>query len=136
MRRYEHIVRCAAIGCSEIVRPGMLMCRGHWLALPKGLRREIHEAWRARQTGNYQRAVRRAVEMLERAESRFTGIFEGPVKPLVPVKGPTAAKKRVIGRMYRDGDNTRAIAAQFGLSPQRVSQIARELKLPMRRGQG
>ncbi|HEX7821077.1 MAG TPA: hypothetical protein VF463_10710 [Sphingobium sp.] len=40
---------CAAHACSEIVVRGQLMCKPHWLALPKPIRDEVWDSWRAYQ---------------------------------------------------------------------------------------
>lgn len=56
---------CAASYCEERVKPGKLMCRDHWLALPKELREKIFAAFRARRTEEYGELVRQAIELAD-----------------------------------------------------------------------
>lgn len=56
---------CAARGCISSVRPGMLMCRPHWLALPKHRRDTIMAAWPARHVQAYRDAVAAAIDFLD-----------------------------------------------------------------------
>jgi hypothetical protein len=51
---------CAAYHCGELVKPGQLMCREHWFALPPEMRSDIMNAWRSRQVQAYQDAVEAA----------------------------------------------------------------------------
>lgn len=41
--------RCHAIGCDVEVPPALLMCKPHWLMLPKALRRAVWGSYRAGQ---------------------------------------------------------------------------------------
>lgn len=38
--------RCHAKGCKRIIPPRLLMCRGHWWMVPRGLRDAIWAAYR------------------------------------------------------------------------------------------
>lgn len=55
---------CAANGCGRLVERGKLMCRDHWFRLPTAYRRDILEAFSARQPRAYQDAVERARDHL------------------------------------------------------------------------
>ncbi len=67
---------CAAMTCTAVVRPGMLMCRPHWLALPKRLRDAIWATWRSRQISHYRDLVEEAVTLID----DLPGPFEAPRK--------------------------------------------------------
>ena len=51
--RPEPIRYCAAERCRTVVNPGELMCRAHWLSLPKGLRSSILDSWKHRRMRDY-----------------------------------------------------------------------------------
>jgi hypothetical protein len=76
MRRRGRDEVCAATGCCTVVQRGHLMCHSHWLALPAAIRKSIIFSHRNRWVRDYQNYVREAVDHLEAAEQRFTGIFE------------------------------------------------------------
>lgn len=75
------VVTCAANRCERPVKPGMLMCKGHWFSLPKAMQREIWRTWRRFHNArfirgtdpeaylqimaDYREAVRAAVDYLE-----------------------------------------------------------------------
>lgn len=66
---------CAAARCREAVKPGMLMCREHWFALPKGLRSTIGHSWRARRMRDYAASVEAAVNFIAEQENPFQEVF-------------------------------------------------------------
>ena len=57
--------KCAATYCQDRVTPGNLMCRDHWLSLPKSLRDRIFRTFRAKDEDAYGEAVREAIELTE-----------------------------------------------------------------------
>ena len=62
-------MRCAARRCTHIVERGQMMCRAHWLALPKALRTTIHITHRHRFVADHLAAVERARDLIERGET-------------------------------------------------------------------
>lgn len=56
----RHAVTCAAHRCHIEVRRGHLFCREHWFALPSALRARILDAFGAKDTAAYERAVTEA----------------------------------------------------------------------------
>ena len=50
--------------CGERVKRGQLMCRSHWFAIPKALRRAINATWRGREYRAYLANVREAERLL------------------------------------------------------------------------
>lgn len=40
-------IRCTCLGCMNTMRSGRLMCRSHWRRVPRALRAEVTESWRA-----------------------------------------------------------------------------------------
>lgn len=79
LARTPEPVRCAAHGCRSCVKPGQIMCKDHWFALPEPMRLAIWRAWRtvqnwpgkgdvasmAKTANAYGDAVRVAVEYLD-----------------------------------------------------------------------
>ena len=61
-------VHCAAGTCRERVVSGQLMCRAHWLALPRELRPSILITFRHRMVRAYQSLVAKAVDLIETRE--------------------------------------------------------------------
>jgi hypothetical protein len=45
--------KCGALHCNEVIPRGKLMCRAHWLALPRHLREEISSAWKQRRVAHW-----------------------------------------------------------------------------------
>lgn len=37
--------KCFAIGCEATIPRHLLMCRGHWLQVPPGIRDQVGETW-------------------------------------------------------------------------------------------
>ncbi|MDP3063204.1 MAG: hypothetical protein Q8O40_08360 [Chloroflexota bacterium] len=54
--------RCPVPGCAACVLPSMLMCRGHWWALPGRLRVAVR---RAHQSGDRREWVKAAMEAVK-----------------------------------------------------------------------
>ena len=81
-------VCCAVARCRTAVERGKVMCLTHWTMVPKALQREIGHLYRARQMGNYQAALSRAVDYIETETGLFVGVFEKrPVRDTVRVEG-------------------------------------------------
>lgn len=58
-------VTCAADTCGNAVRPGMLMCRTHWFALPRDLQDRIKQTFARRDVDAYQAAVTTARDLID-----------------------------------------------------------------------
>lgn len=67
---------CHAIGCPELTRPEMFMCRKHWFSLPMGLRRLIWKNYRTGQCNDwriskaYAEAAKNCVRFIAEKENR------------------------------------------------------------------
>lgn len=79
--RPEPVRACAAERCLTLVKPGELMCRAHWLSLPKGLRSSILDAWKHRKMRDYAAHCQAAVDCIAEREETYTSIFEKPTPP-------------------------------------------------------
>lgn len=68
--------RCHAIGCEVEVLPSLLMCRAHWMKVPKPLRRTVWSFYRRGQeqrkdpTPEYLAAAREAIDAVYEREQR------------------------------------------------------------------
>lgn len=58
-------VSCAADTCGSEVKPGMLMCRTHWFALPRELQDRIRLTFSRRDVSAYQAAVSEARDLID-----------------------------------------------------------------------
>ena len=73
--------RCHAIGCEAEVPPTMLMCRAHWFAVPKPLRKDVWRLYRRGQeitkdpSPEYLAAARAAIDAVARREGRQGVLF-------------------------------------------------------------
>lgn len=61
-RMSEH--RCPAPGCRSRLLPDIVLCRGHWLALPKAMRFELLDL--DRPSPEYDALARECVDRLRR----------------------------------------------------------------------
>lgn len=72
--------RCHAIGCDVEVPPSLLMCKPHWLMVPKPLRRAVWTLYRSGQeerkdpSDEYLVAARRAIEAVADRERAIAAI--------------------------------------------------------------
>lgn len=66
----RHAVTCAVDFCDVIVRPGHLMCRRHWFAVPEDMRDGILAAFGAGDGDAYQDLVWRAREIAAHETAR------------------------------------------------------------------
>ena len=76
--RPDPIRACAAERCHTVVKPGELMCRAHWLSLPKGLRSSILDSWKHRRMRDYAVHCQAAVDEIAEREGIYSGAFETP----------------------------------------------------------
>ena len=60
MSRFAQPVPCAAKGCCLPVKPGMLMCKGHWFSVSPTVRARVWATWRTLQ--HWQGRVDRATQ--------------------------------------------------------------------------
>lgn len=79
-------VCCAAERCRETVRIGHLMCRDHWLSLPRRMQDLILRSYRARaeRPHIYQANVRAAVDLIAQREGAYQDIQFGEVLETQP----------------------------------------------------
>lgn len=73
----EPIRTCACWRCNIVVAKGDLMCRPHWLSLPRPLRTAILETWKARHMRAHQANVQQAMNMIAEREGVFQDVFGG-----------------------------------------------------------
>lgn len=72
---------CHAIGCEVEIPPAMLMCRGHWFAVPKPLRKEVWRLYRRGQevtkdpSPEYLAAAHAAIAAVAAKEGREPDLF-------------------------------------------------------------
>lgn len=70
------IHRCHAIGCKQQCRPALLMCRRHWLMVPKALKTQVLAHYRPGQeddkapSRNYIEAATAAIKAVAMREGR------------------------------------------------------------------
>jgi len=144
---------CAAIGCRERITRGQLMCKPHWFAIPKALRDQVWNTWRAFNGFRPQRdgsgAARHAELMARyrdavRAAVAYLEVVPAPATP-APVAAP--APERVLKRQldwvysqrnedivghYQAGKSLRVIGKLVRLSHARIQQILVEAGIQRR----
>lgn len=103
--------RCHAIGCDVEVPPALLMCKPHWMMLPKALRQEVWRLYRSGQelrkdpTLEYLAAAGRAIEAVAAIEKSRGAARQGRQGELGLGPPARAARDVPIGESWAFADH-------------------------------
>jgi hypothetical protein len=70
--------RCAAVDCTKLVPLRMLMCREHWMALPRGLRNQVWRTYQPGQEANLALADASYLSAVHEAQAWLAKHYGGP----------------------------------------------------------
>lgn len=92
---------CAVDRCDIPVQRGMLMCKGHWLSLPKPLRDAVWRTWRKVFNAEYRRGVDPETQLRQIREYRDAVRAAREYLEGVPPTSAPAAANAAVSRAKR-----------------------------------